>query len=107
MLSRHWRVRELRCERSAPVPAGGVRRVRRGSAPGFRRRKQKAGTSAMSVFAEVLQYRPFRRVFPPAGAGRIFSPQYYRVRAERRGSAFITMPSAVSTAAARTRQAHF
>jgi hypothetical protein len=50
--------------------------MRAGPAPGFRRRKQKAGTRAMSVFAEVLQYRPFRRVFPPAGAGRIFFPQY-------------------------------
>jgi hypothetical protein len=44
-------------------------------AAGFRRRKQKAATCAMSVFAEVLQYRPFRRVFPPAGAGRIFPKQ--------------------------------
>src|SRR6266702_3337618 len=35
-------------------------------------RKQKAAICAMSVFAEVLQYRPFRRVFPPAGAGRSF-----------------------------------
>jgi hypothetical protein len=80
------------------------------SAIGFRRRKQKAGTCAMSVFAEVLQYRPFRRVFPPAGAGRIFSRRINSTngsRAERRGSAFITMPSAVPTVAARTRQAHF
>lgn len=57
----------------------------------------------MSVFAEVLQYRPFRRVFPPAGAGRIFSRDTDGSRAERRGSAFILMPSAVPTAAARTR----
>jgi hypothetical protein len=34
-------------------------------------REQKAGACAMSVFAEVLQYRPFRRVFPSAGAGCI------------------------------------
>ena len=73
----------------------------------FRRRKQKAGTCAMSVFAEVLQYRPFRRVYPPAGAGRIFTRITVGSRAERRGSAFILMPSAVPTAAARTRQAHF
>jgi len=69
--------------------------------------KQKAGACAMSVFAEVLQYRPFRRVFPPAGAGRILSRNSDGSRAERRGSAFILMPSAVPTAAARTRQAHF
>ncbi|QDQ83354.1 hypothetical protein FNZ07_19350 [Paraburkholderia megapolitana] len=30
----------------------------------------------MSVYAGVLQYRPFRRVFPPAGVGRSFCPQY-------------------------------
>jgi hypothetical protein len=42
------------------------------SPPAFPRPTQKLSTCAMSVFAEVLQYRPFRRVFPPAGAGRIF-----------------------------------
>ncbi|AUT68922.1 hypothetical protein C2L64_11775 [Paraburkholderia hospita] len=27
----------------------------------------------MGISAEVLQYRPFRRMFPPAGAGRMFT----------------------------------
>ncbi|RFU46208.1 hypothetical protein D0B32_21430 [Paraburkholderia sp. DHOC27] len=48
--------------------------------------EQKADVRAMSVFAEVLQYRPFRRVFPSAGAGCIF-PDQIGYRAARRGSA--------------------
>jgi len=96
----------LSFERTTLAERGAQRRAP-ARAAGLLPHKQKAGACAMSVFAEVLQYRPFRRVFPPAGAGRIFSRNIDGSRAERRGSAFITMPSAVSTAAARTRQAHF
>jgi hypothetical protein len=77
-----------------------MRRLLRGA-------EQKAGGCAMSVFAEVLQYRPFRRMFPPAGAGRILSPSSFGSRAACRGSAFILMPSAALPAATLTAQAHF
>jgi hypothetical protein len=69
--------------------------------------EQKAGVRAMSVFAEVLQYRPFRRMFPSAGAGCILSDSSFGSRAARRGSAFILMPWAALSAAMRTAQAHF
>jgi len=95
----------LSFERTTLAERGAQRRAP-ARAAGLLPHKQKAAACAMSVFAEVLQYRPFRRVFPPAGAGRILSRNDGSC-AERRGSAFILMPSAVPTAAARTRQAHF
>ncbi|CAG9221867.1 hypothetical protein PSAB6_410030 [Paraburkholderia sabiae] len=52
--------------------------------------------------AEVLQYRPFRRVFPPAGAVRMLADTGSDASGPytgRRGSAFILMPSAAPAAA--------
>jgi ATP-dependent RNA helicase RhlE len=60
----------------------------------------------MSVFAEVLQYRPFRRVFPSAGAGCIL-PCLHRVSCGTPWLRFILMPFAAPAAAAPPAQAHF